>query len=95
VFASAGAKRRGALKRAGAVAVDWCDPPIFAVAAIEPCASRSVNHAAAPLWSCGKWNGKRLFMTCINLSYPDGSAPDDPGGSRSSSILTEDARPPP
>ena len=52
----------------------------------DPIASLSVNHVAAPLWSCGKWNGKRLFMTCINLSYPDGPDPDDPDRNRSSSI---------
>ncbi len=59
----------------------WCDLTL-----IDPFARLSVDHAAAPLWSFGEWNGKRLFMTCINLSYPDGSDPDDPGGNRSSSI---------
>jgi hypothetical protein len=34
-------------------------------------------------------------MTCINLSYPDGSGPDDPVGNRSSLIHPENARLPP
>jgi hypothetical protein len=34
-------------------------------------------------------------MTCINLSYPDGSGPDDPVGNRTSLIHPEYARPPP
>ncbi len=76
-------------------AVVRCDPPNFAISAIDPCASRSVDHAAAPLRGCGTWNGKRLFMTCINLSYPDGSGPDDPVGNRSSLIHPENARLPP
>jgi len=69
--------------------VVWCDLTLIDPFASPPFARLFGNHAAAPLWGCGEWNGKRLLMTCINLSYPDDSSPDDPGGNRSSSIHPE------